>query len=103
MRRNFDVKRLKKVVHGVITFYKNIQVAVETIHYLYSPTKKYFFLFPVLQDQKTKQELFFLNKKMPLNIFLARVLQKTPGVWKYFIFNPFFHIHSWSVVYTINL
>ena len=63
----------------MITFTKNIQIAVETIHYLYSPMKRYFFSFysvPTPKDQaRIGHFVLFLNKKMSLNIFSTRDLK----------------------------
>ena len=93
MRRNFNVKsstvkRLKKVVHAWLLFTKNIQIAVKTIQYLYSPVKRQIFSFSGVPKPKDGARfghfVLFLNKKM--NIFLAQVLKRNARGVKIFYF-----------------
>ena len=84
MRRNFDVEpsTVKRFIQEVVLmrdyFYKNIQIAVKTIQYLYSPMKRQVFSFSGVPTPKDGARIghfaLFLYKKM--NIFLAQVLKR---------------------------
>ena len=75
---------IKKSRACVFTFYKNIQIAIKTIHYLYSPMKRQIFSFSGVPTRKDGARIWhfvlFLNKKNEYSISRSSFKKNARGV-----------------------